>query len=65
VRVPKEYLETRDGSRTLTFSEAFGLDVQTPPCLTQKEQLQARAGISEGSGSQASSNVMLAQWQLP
>jgi hypothetical protein len=33
--------------------------------LTQKEQPQARAGISVGSGSQVSENEMFPQWHLP
>jgi hypothetical protein len=31
----------------------------------QKEQVQARAKISAGSGSHRNSNEMLPQWQLP
>lgn len=48
-----------------TFSEPVGHDVQTPPCLTQNVHVHARAGISDGSGVQASSNEMFPQWQLP
>jgi hypothetical protein len=33
--------------------------------LVQKEQVQARAGISAGSGTQFSLNEMFPQWQLP
>jgi len=33
--------------------------------LMQNEQVQARAGISEGSGTQVSLNEMFLQWQLP
>jgi len=33
--------------------------------LLQKEQVQARAGISAGSGSHCSSKLMFPQWQLP
>lgn len=36
-----------------------------PPCFVQNEHVQARAGISSGSGSQASENAMLPQWHLP
>jgi hypothetical protein len=36
-----------------------------PPCLVQKEQLQARAGISAGSGSQVREKEMFLQWHLP
>src|SRR5438552_1843887 len=42
-----------------------GLEVHTPPCLMQNEQLQARAGISAGSGSQVRENEMFPQWHLP
>src|SRR5438045_9050049 len=48
-----------------TANRAFGLDVQTPPCLTQNEQLHARAGISGGSPSHSRSNAILPQWHLP
>src|SRR5438132_11889038 len=65
VRVPKAYLETSDGSLTVTFKAPRGLEVHTPPCLMQNEQPQARAGISVGSGSQVSENEMLPQWHLP
>src|ERR1051326_7266257 len=40
-------------------------DVHTPPCLAQNEQVQARAGISPGSGSHTSWNAILPQWQAP
>jgi hypothetical protein len=33
--------------------------------LVQKEQVQARAGISAGSGSQARKKEMFPQWHLP
>src|SRR5919108_1484535 len=65
VFVPKAYLETSDGSFTTTLSVPRGLEVQTPPCLTQNVQPQARAGISAGSGSQVSENEMFPQWHLP
>src|SRR4029453_17993598 len=42
-----------------------GQEVHTPPCLVQKEHVQARAGISTGSGSHSNSNAMFPQWQLP
>ena len=44
---------------------ARGFDVHTPPCFTQKLHPHARAGISTGSGSHASENRTLRQWQLP
>ena len=65
VSVPKAYFDTSEGSPMVTLSEPVGHEVQTPPCLVQKEQVQARAGISEGSGSQARANEMFPQWQLP
>ena len=65
VDVPNEYLETSVGSRTVMVRAPEGLEVQTPPCLVQKLQVQARAGISVGSGSHVSSKVILPQWQLP
>src|SRR6476659_6918376 len=65
VFVPKAYFETLDGSATLTFKDPVGHEVQTPPCLVQNEQVQARAGISDGSGSHLSTNEMLPQWHLP
>src|SRR5438034_156958 len=37
VRVPNEYCDTCDGSASATRSTASGLEVQTPPCLVQKE----------------------------
>jgi hypothetical protein len=52
-------------SWTSIRSEPVGQDVQTPPCLIQKEHEQARAGISVGSGCQSSWKEMLPQWQLP
>jgi hypothetical protein len=61
VFVPNEYLVTREGSRTVTLSEPVGQAVHTPPCFVQKEQVQARAGIRDGSGSQFSENPMLPQ----
>ena len=48
-----------------TLSAPRGFEVQTPPCFTQNEQPQARAGISAGSGSQVSENEMFPQWQRP
>jgi hypothetical protein len=60
VFVPKAYFETLDGSATLTFSDPVGQEVQTPPCFVQNEHVQARAGISDGSGSQVSTNETLA-----
>src|SRR5579859_1770999 len=65
VRVPNAYLDTSDGSSTTTSSAARGLEVHTPPCLMQNEQVQARAGISAGSGSHARENEMFPQWHLP
>jgi hypothetical protein len=50
---------------TLTVSDPVGQEVQTPPCFTQNEQVQARAGISDGSGRQSSANEILPQWQRP
>ena len=49
----------------LILREPVGSDVHTPPCFVQNEQLQARAGISVGSGNQFSSKEMLPQWQPP
>jgi hypothetical protein len=46
-------------------SDPVGQEVQTPPCFTQNEQLQARAWISDGSGCQLSANEILPQWQRP
>jgi hypothetical protein len=43
------------------FSAPRGVEVQTPPCFVQKEQPQARAGISLGLGSQSSAKIMLPQ----
>ena len=65
VFVPKAYFETLDACATLTFNDPVGHEVQTPPCFVQNEQVQARAGISEGSGSHLSTNEMLPQWQAP
>ena len=65
VFVPKLYFVTRTGSRYKTTSAPVGQDVHTPPCFMQNEQVQARAGISTGSGIQSSSYAMLPQWQLP
>jgi len=65
VRVPNAYLDTSEGSLTTTFSAPPGLEVHTPPCLVQNEQVQARAGISAGSGSQVSEKEMFPQWHLP
>src|SRR5262245_49271089 len=48
-----------------TRNEPAGQAVQTPPCLVQNEQVQARAGISDGSGTQLSENDMLPQWHFP
>ena len=65
VLVPKEYFDTCEGSLTFTLSKPVGQDVQTPPCFVQNEQVQARAGISDGSGSHLSANEMFPQWHLP
>jgi hypothetical protein len=65
VFVPKAYFETLDASATLTFNDPAGHEVQTPPCFVQNEQVQARAGISDGSGSHLSTKEMLPQWHLP
>ena len=65
VRVPNAYLDTSEASLTATFSAPLGLEVHTPPCLVQNEQLQARAGISTGSGSQVREKEMFPQWHLP
>lgn len=65
VRVPNAYLDTSAESSTTTFSTPPGLEVHTPPCLVQNEQVQARAGISAGSGSQAREKEMFPQWHLP
>ena len=45
--------------------DPVGEEVQTPPCFAQNEQVQARAGISDGSGRQSSANEILPQWQRP
>jgi hypothetical protein len=42
-----------------------GHEVHTPPCLTQNEHPQARAGISLGSGCQSRVKLKFRQWQLP
>jgi len=65
VFVPNAYFDTREGSFTRTRSKPVGQEVQTPPCFVQNEQVQARAGISEGSGFQSSVNEMFAQWHWP
>jgi hypothetical protein len=65
VFVPNSYSETRALSATSTLSVATGSDVQTPPCLTQNEQVQARAAMCGASPSHSSVNAMLPQWQLP
>lgn len=65
VPVPKAYRVTLAASATVTTRRPVGQDVHTPPCLVQKEQVQARAGISVGSGSQSNWNAMFPQWQLP
>src|SRR5207247_9601430 len=62
---PHPYLDTSAGSRMVTTRRAFGLDVQTPPCLTQNEHPHTRAGITGGSPSHSSSRAMLAQWHVP
>jgi hypothetical protein len=46
-------------------SDPVGQEVQTPPCFAQNEQVQARAGISDGSDRQSSANEILPQWQRP
>src|SRR5712664_111170 len=65
VRVPNAYLDTSEGSLTTTSSTPPGLEVHTPPCLVQNEQVQARTGISAGSGSQAREKEMFPQWHFP
>src|SRR2546428_2553421 len=65
VRVPNAYLDTREGSLTTTSRAPRGLEVHTPPCLVQNEQVHARAGISVGEGSQVRENEMFPQWHLP
>src|SRR5215469_12321399 len=47
------------------MSDPVGHEVQTPPCFAQNEQVQARAGISDGSGRQSSAKEILPQWQRP
>jgi hypothetical protein len=59
------YFDTHTGPLTLTVSDPVGQEVQTPPCFAQNEQVQARAGISDGSGRQSSVNEILPQWQRP
>src|SRR5437764_10699731 len=49
----------------VTLSAPEAQEVHTPPCFWQKVQVQARAGISLGSGRQSSVNEMLPQWHLP
>ncbi|HXY75621.1 MAG TPA: hypothetical protein VEH54_01815 [Steroidobacteraceae bacterium] len=61
VLVPKLYRETSALSLTSTLSEPVGQEVQTPPCLLQKEQVHARAGITLGSGSHRSAKRMFPQ----
>ena len=61
VFVPNAYFETRDGSLTVTTSEPVGQDVHTPPCFTQNEHPQARAGIAVGAGVQSSVKAMFPQ----
>src|SRR6267143_2158469 len=65
VRVPNAYLDTREGSLTTTSRAPLGLEVHTPPCFAQNEQVQARAGISAGSGSHVREKEMFPQWHLP
>lgn len=65
VRVPNAYLDTSQGSSIATSRVLPGLEVHMPPCLVQKEQVQARAGISAGSGAQVSEKEMFPQWHLP
>jgi hypothetical protein len=65
VRVPKAYADTASASRTVMRSAPAGWAVHTPPCFMQNEQVQARAGISVGSGCQVSTKEMFPQWQLP
>jgi hypothetical protein len=65
VFVPKLYADASEASRTRTVSDPAGQDVHTPPCRVQNEQVQARAGISAGSGRHSSTNDRFAQWQLP
>src|SRR5258706_15290814 len=65
VLVPNAYFDTCAGSFTTTLRAPRGLEVHTPPCLVQNEQVQARAGISTGSGSQVRAKEMLPQWHWP
>src|SRR6266540_1593285 len=53
------------GSLMTTSRAPLGLEVHTPPCLIQNEQVQARTGISAGSGSQVREKEMFPQWHLP
>ena len=52
-------------NETLIFKALPGLEVQTPPCLEQNAQLQDRAGMVVGSGSQVRANEIFPQWHLP
>src|SRR5215469_7974793 len=63
--VPNAYFDARSRSLTLTVSDPVGQEVQAPPCFAQNEQVQARAGISDGFGRQSSANEILPQWQRP
>ena len=63
--MPKTYREMLAGSLIERVSLPVGQEVHTPPCLAQKEHMQARAGMSAGSGSHSNSNEMFPQWQLP
>src|SRR5271169_3989146 len=65
VRVPNAYLDTSEGSLTTTSNALLGLEVQTPPCLVQKEHVQMRTGIWAGAGSQVREKEMFPQWHLP
>jgi hypothetical protein len=58
-------VDTSDESLTDIFRAPLGLEVHTPPCLMQNEQVQARAGISAGSGSHVREKYMFPQWHLP
>jgi hypothetical protein len=63
--VPNAYFDARVRSLTITVSDPVGHEVQTPPCFAQNEQVQARAGISDGSGRQSSAKKILPQGQRP
>ena len=65
VLVPKLYFDTSAAWVTWTVTADPAFDVHTPPCLRQKEQEHARAGISAGSPGHSSAKVMLPQWQPP